>query len=62
MVAPCPGSLITKCANQNGLQIMVCVLYFVGIMVCVLFVVSFLSVLSAPNAALKWLLAKSYLT
>lgn len=62
MVAPCPGSLITKCTNQTSLQIMVCVLYFVGIMVCVLLVVFFLSVLSVPNATLKWLLAKSSLT
>lgn len=59
MVALCPGSLITKCTNQTSLQIMVCVLYFVGIMVCVLLVVFFVSVLSAPNATLKWLLAKS---
>lgn len=51
MVAPCPGSLITKCTNQTGLQIMVCVLYFVGIMLCVLLVVFFLSGLSAPKMA-----------
>lgn len=62
MVAPCPESLITKCTNQTGLQIMLCVLYFVGKMVCVLLAVLFLSVLSAPNATLKWLLAKSSLT
>lgn len=41
MVASCPGSLITKCANQTGLQIMVCVPYFIGIIVCVLLVGGF---------------------
>lgn len=62
MVASCPGSLITKCTNQTGLQIMVYVLYFIGIIVCVLLVGFFLNILGAPNTTLKsGFLAKSSL-